>query len=111
MSKRTPGPWKVVGPYKEGGYLDCGYLISTGYAAHEPEHDIGDDGTEPLHGAKTGFSEADARLIAAAPDLLDACRRVDDLIGDFVTRKGLPRAQEVVNAVREAIAKAEGTSL
>jgi len=61
MSKHTPGPWKIDAPTPEGHRpihesTEAGYLIATVWA---------DD---------SGKQEADARLIAAAPRLLEACR-------------------------------------
>ena len=76
-SNTTPGPWSAIGPYKEGGYLDSGYLIATGYNVNEPEPEVGIfDGREPLHGSSDGFNEADAHLIAAAPELLEALAKM-----------------------------------
>lgn len=70
--------------------------------------------------------QANARLIAAAPDLLEACRqmigldlregtserlqrRSDETHGDGITEEGAWYLDAIVNA-REAIAKAEGQS-
>ncbi len=98
----TPGPWAFLGPYKEGGWLDGGCLITTGYDVHEPDPDSGIfDGREPLHGRGMGFSEPDARLISAAPDLLAACERV--------MRSNAAKVElEVLAIAYAAIARAKG---
>ncbi len=58
----TPGPWVWLTPLKElnsahGKIFDYAYYEGMWFAAYNQEQD-----------------EANARLIAAAPDLLDACR-------------------------------------
>ena len=78
MSKHTAGPWQISGAYKK---LDG-----------EIWHPIGPDNggyialvimgkiDDPTHREAAG---GDARLIAAAPDLLEALKRaVDDELGD-----------------------------
>ena len=84
MSEHTPGPWRV----------DCGeysdeYVLRNGLVTH----------TEAER-------EANARLIAAAPDLLAAARAV---VESTVTRDGMEIAptRASVEALSAAIAKAE----
>lgn len=74
FSVHTPGPWRAFGPY-DNGFLNSGYLIVTDAddGPIEPEAGIFDN-AQPIHGPMTGFTEADAKLIAAAPDLLTACK-------------------------------------
>jgi len=99
-TKHTPGPWKVVatvdpihganpttyqvvGKGTKGNFARCPFVASTGY--HED-------------------SESNARLIAAVPDLLAACKTFLACDGGFT------RAQWL-GAVRQAqavISKAEG---
>ena len=107
--KHTPGPWNV----------DCD---SVSYAQSQTDH------TQPLltvHSAKTNIvyvelsvlnhegvgcnssfdeeQKANARLIAAAPDLLDACKAARDALTD---------GNEVVwQKLVSAIAKAESSTL
>lgn len=89
MSKRTPGPWRYD---KEPGY--CSELIAS-------------------HGETVAMfyedpSEADARLIAAAPDLLEALRVMRDADEDC-KRDGLRTLPAQARAMIDAaIAKAEG---
>lgn len=56
----TPGPWKLYSEDLRGGKYWC---VSFPPSTHDSEID--------LH--ETDNGEANARLIAAAPDLLDAC--------------------------------------
>jgi hypothetical protein len=90
--QHTPGPWKV------SEVEDGGEIISRGVK--------GPNG----RGINTGcdiemFSEADARLIAAAPELLEAARAaiVAIMIPTTVDRS------EVVVRLGNAVAKADGT--
>ncbi len=85
----TPGPWTAEDP-KDAQYDILGprgeHVVCFG---HEYDH----------YGCIA--NESDRSLIAAAPDLLDACRRALDEAGHLqgVTRRG---------ALAAAIAKAEG---
>jgi hypothetical protein len=87
MSKHTPGPWRVVDSWND-------YMVES----QNGEEIIWQDG--PHH--TPAIKEADARLIAAAPDLLDALVMVLD---DPNALDGRPRTYEIVCA---AIAKAKG---
>lgn len=51
------------------------------------------------------WSEANARLIAAAPDLLDACKQAETMLRYWGKQDGA--CYELIN---DAIAKAEGTA-
>jgi len=100
-AKHTPGPWSF-GPAVPGA-KQCFY-ISGNHAAHNREVDIGT--------VQGGYysCEANARLIAAAPDLLEALERVL-LDIEFMWEDGtLPDRREdiIYQAARAAIAKAEG---
>lgn len=68
-TKHTPGPWELCDPMNP----DRAFGIS----AHDPCEDSEDekgDATQVVAEVCTGpTAEADARLIAAAPDLLAAC--------------------------------------
>lgn len=100
MSAHTPGPWTLdtvttscgichkVGPFprKEGKY---------GHACIYVDY--------PGTGKIEGELLANARLIAAAPDLLDAAEEALEAIADG-------DVQSARNALRAAIAKATGNS-
>jgi hypothetical protein len=69
MSKHTPGPWRQFAVVIEGDMDEYYRSIRT-----ESCNCRGKGGFDI-----TGFiSEADARLIAAAPELLDACQSLVD---------------------------------
>jgi hypothetical protein len=65
----TPGPWAVVRSNSAEG-ADVWWIVGN-IGSHNSEKDIGSvqGGCSPTH-------EADAALIAAAPDLLDALYRI-----------------------------------
>ena len=93
MTKHTPGPWKTsaMAPgivYREAdGKRD--ELVCTAYRRNDDEHN------------------ANARLIASAPDLLVTLR---ELLADCTDTDGglLRPTHYVVDRARAAIAKAEG---
>ena len=86
----TPGPWSVKPdsivsrPFRVEG--DGWTVASVHYESH-----------------RDGDTEANAHLIAAAPDLLAAC---EEALHFMLTRLGVP--QREVEIVRAAIAKAQG---
>jgi len=102
MTKHTPGPWEWVEP-PIVGYRAIYITASPNdpNAKHGP-YLASDIGTLHRSGYETdGEWEANARLIAAAPDLLEACKEASKHLtwGDVDT--------EVAQMVNAAIAKAE----
>lgn len=105
-NKHTPGPWEYVasnehhGPYVAsyaGDVADC-YVMSNPLAAS-----IRNGGTSyPVH-HQGDSADANARLIAAAPDMLEALKACADNLASL----GWQPAEQVARA---AIAKAEGLS-
>lgn len=98
MSGHTPGPWRVE-PYQGedieaevcGKWREVATLIDN--AAMHDQRPIG-----------TAFiRDANARLIAAAPDLLRACKMVADMAVSWQ-----PLTPGDIAEVKAAIAKAEG---
>ena len=90
MSHHTPGPWKTgTGAFADQVFVD------------DQTGEQGNDWGENLI-CETAGSEANARLIAAAPDLLEALKAC--LADDFL-------AGEVYEQAVNAIARAEGGSL
>ena len=96
----TPGPWTFL---KNGlnsysvQLADASPLASVGDGVHD--------------GAPDGMVEANARLIAAAPDLLEACRGICAMIyrdknGD--ERIDLDQYEKAERLCRRAIIKANG---
>ncbi len=90
MDKHTPGPWSVVA------------------FGQPPIFEIESEDANICQGV---FMEEDARLIAAAPDLLAACRAV---VGQLSPSPNFPVVIEpgvepyAVKLAREAIARATG---
>jgi len=92
MSKYTPGPWEQV-----GNLIRTEFAGEGGWLVAACEHSL------PQH-------EANARLIAAAPDLLEALER---MAGAFVPHprddtEGWREEHEACELARAAIAKATG---
>jgi len=91
MNKHTPGPWSFAMPREDGNYVKI-YLHGLG----RPDKIKGEDSLAGYCG------EANGRLIAAAPDLLEA---LDDLLAQV--EKDAPEWLSL-NQARSAIAKAKG---
>ena len=99
MSKHTPGPWAWYGPNMLcGGERQSDCVLKS--ADDGKPYGLGTPLIE--HHFDGDTAKANARLIAAAPDLLDALRMVLDDPNAF---DGRPRTYEIVC---KAIAKAEG---
>lgn len=106
-SKHTPGPWEatcttgagwsVRRMHERPGYKGLAPICSMAWWQFDIP-DIIDD----------NISSANAHLIAAAPDLLAACRAADDAIGEWLY-DGQPKEHnpsEALEMLRAAIAKA-----
>lgn len=114
MSGFTPGPWvprRAVKPDNTGGY---------DWAIIAPDKAIVAECFEVVDWAENGVDfdtrpvEANARLIAAAPDLLEALHGLNGILGTAESNaSGTPQWEFVsskINAAREAIAKANGAA-
>lgn len=120
MHNHTPGPWTIRGSVHPVGNDEDG--IHDLYCADViPPHDerwrgtvCGIQSADHIDGISKEEAEANARLIAAAPDLLqallDALPFVEDAESDPCFKKGFVKKR--VKAIRAAIAKAgaEGVS-
>ena len=106
MSGFTPGPWiqdhrkgsdgmyrTEVFSERHGGIATCEWT----------PNNLGNGVTET-------YREANARLIAASPDLLDALKGLDDAFcaNDYATSEGRSVGRKALIAARSAIAKATG---
>ena len=87
MSNHTPGPWEVM--IDDAGFIDFYRIDANGETVGEAL-----------------LGEADARLIAAAPDLLAALQAL--VVLDDGNRSELWCWSEEFEAARAAIAKATG---
>jgi len=100
MSKHTPGPWYVDSDNKSRVLAETFQFLQAS-----------------AHGAPESEWHANARLIAAAPDLLAVLQEMPDIIKDFdggnpETSTGWASEEmlDLWQRVNAAIAKAEGTS-
>jgi len=96
MSKHTPGPW-IAELYEYACYFDG--VTRDGWDVKGPNKVP--DYEHPL------YKEDDARLIAAAPDLLEALQTIVKSLADQ-DDEGLIEHAEPMIAARTAIAKATG---
>jgi hypothetical protein len=90
MSNHTPGPWKAATAFSENE--PNGYHVISPPKWGSPDIAIAD-------------SDANARLIAAAPELLAACQFLADAAE---TEPGMSIYRAHIEQARAAIAKAEG---
>lgn len=104
MSAHTPGPWKAVSAVSSAE-VECMEIAEVAYMRVIPEC-----GGWPIQGTP----EDDARLISAAPEMLEACvamiewdEREKDHAVDFHARMALCDA--AFQKARAAIAKATGS--
>lgn len=103
----TPAPWIESAPNIEG-IVDQNYRRIAGGCGFTPDDDEPD-----LQGFQlTGFIRPeDARLIAAAPELLGALKalalQTSDWTAEEIRKNGM---ETTLNMMRTAIAKAEGQS-
>lgn len=102
MSKHTPGPWKAgrpdMGTLVDG--VESKWIYAGGKYVAVASGRVSDDWFEIM---------ANARLIAAAPELLDALKLCAAVCaGETMHKDGLIKALDTALA---AIAKAEGTDL
>ena len=91
--KHTPGPWTVTAD-GAGWYIEC--APERGHSVAYIMAEIGEEDPDTSDDEK----EANARLIAAAPDLLEALQ----MLLEF------PNTGPATSAAREAITKATGAA-
>lgn len=95
----TPGPWKLENPEMDGEIL----------VTDEQDVTIATVWKQPLDPAE--WAEANSRLIAAAPEMLDALRLCEDALSDLARIDDGTPSVSALNMARDAIAKAEGGSI
>ena len=106
----TPGPWRVVDEdiqAEDGTHVVCfghDYDEYGGIEARWPAIGPDDQFTDEQRATHTGEVEANKRLIAAAPDLFAACKRV----AQWIEEQSSPFTQAMCREVLAAVAKAEG---
>jgi len=101
----TPGPWVVSDTNDEGDV----YVSQTAKAGLYVAIAL-----DPLYSSEpTTEANANANLIAAAPDLLEACERIAELDctdGYTLADSEYPALWDALHVARAAIAKARGES-
>lgn len=104
MSKHTPGPWSVPHSADEESGCSCGYVFS------ESQRGFGAVATVPFGGEDENYplAKANAKLIAAAPDLLEALQPFLDFADRELDLHGDVIPESIIEAARAAIAKAKG---
>lgn len=117
MSSFTPGPWEYIASNEHHGpYVACNFGgdICDCYAMSNPSslsvRNGGD--SKPIH-SQHEMADANAHLIAAAPDLLEALKDIVGMSSAFASAtSGQPFTHQaacyVIDKARVAIAKAEG---
>lgn len=111
-AKHTPGPWV----YRTGMPYDWGWVTTAdgGFITQAKDPRARDDETLSAHrAARTDPWEANARLISAAPDLLQALKEACEIIADlskYANNHGAMIDDETFAAGLAAITKAEGRS-
>lgn len=105
--KHTPGPWEVDGEDSFSGVRHDGHPVTQWPMYRICSHN---QLLSYALGDKTGLgsqeeSNANARLIAAAPELLEACEQVKSTMEINGHAERNPHLYEIVS---DAIAKAEG---
>ena len=88
MSAHTPGPWTVGGDTQFMNQVEIWPAIGCAYGV----------GPEVI---------ANAHLIAAAPDLLEALEAIVEALSNFDEEGLIEHAQQIIDA-RDAIKKARG---
>ena len=106
MTKHTPGPWTIDTRFHVYAILDpTGQEIT--FQDTEPQEDCG---SVTSRGRTAEETQANARLMAAAPELLEALESITASYDRLLKEHGKPfewgRIQS--DAAREAIAKAKG---
>lgn len=91
----TPGPWKVVDRFYVWTDDDVGCEV-----AKVCDENLDDD--------MLGQADADARLIAAAPELLEALIAAKGTIEYLLANSDNGPAENCIEIIADAIAKAEG---
>lgn len=104
MSAHTPGPWTIYDPVSPYPGVEAvasqQTIVLWGYG----DDDCGVRGKNPKE------IEANARLISAAPDLLEACQAALATHSLAESEPSLPSLTEVEDMLLAAIAKATGAA-
>ena len=103
-TKHTPAPWKVR--FFDEQYPDFGFFVEaknnndpkSAYGIEILQDDFGDH-----NGYPTEQRLADAKLIAASPELLEALSKVKNVLGTLTNNHCSPELMYIVNnAIKKA---------
>lgn len=105
----TPGPWNVEST-RPVSYDECGNYLS-GYVIEQEYINV----AEVCGGINPMEAQANAHLIAAAPELLEACQGIlrVAIVLDDVAKHNMPhlydtnKIKELFEAINDAVNKAE----
>ena len=114
MTKHTPGPWKLVTSEQDRNFQIVGADSIPVAVLHTTTSSLCAKWSDKRIKAKTIFEsvanereQANAALIAAAPDLLGALQELVEYLSD-TDEEGLIEHSPTMVAARAAIAKATG---
>lgn len=105
-SKHTPGPWRWIKynqPHDTGEYQSW-------HLTGKLDKDTGYHDSEVMRVDITVPDDADANLIAAAPEMLEALECIAELFSDDDKFNDLNCRRIAIKKYRQAIAKARGKS-
>lgn len=105
MDKYTPGPWKHTCREDLGMEPSSELIHSWSKSSKRRGHPVAS-----VHGPINDENKANARLIAAAPTLLEALKKAEPIIAYSISYYGSDEAIAALRQVRETIAWAEGRS-
>lgn len=106
-SKHTPGPWVVhdhpTDPYQYGHHVTTADGLTVCSVTYQLP-------VSTPHGVEEATRVANAHLIAAAPELLEALIKADQMFRDvgFIAEADRLRPGSLGSEIRDAIAKATG---
>lgn len=103
----TPGPWvsEESKPVDGGGYCIRRWRVVAAGGEHVCDVPVGYVADGKRNSSVFG---GNAHLIAAAPELLTACKRATNLLDTYARNMGSLHAAELVKQLDAAIAKATG---
>lgn len=105
-ARHTPGPWTVDWPEEDGSLAMIEGPIVRG-AEGQPVAEVLSIGLDASSGHYDVHADADARLIAAAPDLLEVAQEAEDLLA-YYGYDMTGEEQALYDRLRAAIARATG---